>query len=152
MHQDEAAAPSGALSKHGGLTCYLGGGVDFDSKTVLNALFACDAERLRETAHILYAQFPTKIDDRFSGGRHRALWNKVEGEGFPPKQMTAKFRGGAVSKAKDDHRHWMDEDLGVSPHTMKLGKVGDELLPMGKCSLCIVAEPLQGGFEGGAVR
>ena len=41
-------APSGALSKHGGLTCYLGGGVDFDSKTVLNALFACDAERLRE--------------------------------------------------------------------------------------------------------
>ncbi len=150
MHQDEAAAPSGALSKHGGLTCYLGGGVDFDSKTVLNALFACDAERLRETALILYAQFPTKIDDRFSGGRHRALWDKVEGEGFRP--MTVKFGDGAVSKAKDDHRHWMDEDLGVSPHTMKLGKVGDELLPMGKCSLCIVAEPLQGGFEGGAVR
>lgn len=78
------------------------------------------------------------------------MWDKVEGEGFRP--MAVKFGDGAVSKAKDDHRHWMDEGLGVSPHTMKLGKVGDELLPMGKCSLCIVAEPLQGGFEGGAVR
>lgn len=153
-HQGEAdAEPSETHVAQGDLVCYLGGGADFDSKTVLNALFARDVERLHEMSRILYPQFPTRIDDRFAGGRHRMLWGKVEAEGFHPKRMAARFkRNGAVGRAKEDHRHWMDEDLGVSPHTMKLGRVGGELLPMGKCFLSIVAEEPHDESERGMHR
>lgn len=114
--------------------CYLGGGVGFDSKTVINALFENDGERLGKTAHILYEQFPTRIDR----SHNQPLFDKVRHAGFMPVQMRAEYkRNGRLKKAKDDHRHWQDEALGVSPHTLKLGIVGDKKYPMGKCSIRI---------------
>ena len=44
---------------------------------------------------------------------------------------------GRIKKAKNDHRHWLDEEIGVSPHTMKWGIVGRDRYPMGKCSILI---------------
>lgn len=123
-HQDKA----GLAGKSVEATCYLGGGVDFDSKTVVNALFEDPFDRLNETAHILYRQFPTKIDR----GKHPGLWRDVEEAGFVPKPMNTKYR-----KTKDDHRHWRDGELGVSPHTLKYGKVGNRRYLMGKCKIRI---------------
>ena len=99
-HQDKAGqSASGAET-----TCYLGGGVDFVSKTVTSALFSREDEAVRMVSRILSRR------DR---------------------------RGGRITKAKDDHRHWCDEEIGVSPHTMKWGIVGKERYPMGKCSIAI---------------
>ena len=124
-HQEHA----GKQSASSGVTCYLGGGVDFMSKTVVGALFDSDAERLRATSRILYNQFPSEVDQ----SRHLPLWAKIESAGFPPKRFDARFKNGRLAKAKNDHRHWFDEKLGVSPHTMKYGIVGKKKYPMGKC-------------------
>ncbi len=130
-HQDQAAVSSSdsSLSK---ITCYLGGGVDFDSKTVMNALFDNSSERVSKIAQMLYSQFPTKIDRK----RYSGLVEMVEEAGYRPGSFNARFKGnGRLSKAKEDHRHWRDVEFGVSPHTMKLGALGNEKLPMGKCSV-----------------
>ena len=129
-HQEYA----GKQSVSSEVTCYLGGGVDFMNKTVVSALFGTEAERLRAVSHILYSQFPSRIDR----GRHAALWNRIEGAGYDPKSFNARFRkDGRLAKAKDDHRHWRDERLGVAPHTMKYGIVGKKKYPMGKCTVSI---------------
>ena len=49
--------------------------------------------------------------------------------------MRARYdnRNGRLKKAKEDHRHWCDGALGVSPHTLKMGKIGDKMYVMGKC-------------------
>ena len=115
-------------------TCYLGGGVDFASKTVVSALFDSVDERVRAASNVLFTQFPTKLDTHYYGW----LWNKSYNAGFRPKKMRAvRGYGGRLKKAKEDHRHWMDPDLGVSPHTMKYGMVGDNSYPMGKCRVSI---------------
>lgn len=147
LHKDKAAGSAGTDE----LICYLGGGVDFDSKTVLNALYQDEGERLSEISHILFGQFPTKIDKDFAGGRHRVLWNEVVKEGFRPQFMKARLKGPRLIKAKNDHRHWMDQELGVSPHTLKLGMIGNKLFPMGRCSLRLAPLPAC-GFDGEAAR
>lgn len=130
LHQD--AAKGQEVSQQ--ITCYLGGGADFDSKTVLNALFDDDAKRIDAISHTLFEQFPTKVDK----SKRPSLWQEVEEASFKPREMRAVFDGkGKLKKAKDDHRHWKDPFLGVSPHTMKFGMIGDEKYPMGKCSIVI---------------
>lgn len=130
-HQDKAGqSASGAET-----TCYLGGGVDFMSKTVTSALFAREDEAVRAVSLILYGQFPTKVDPYVK----QALFDAVKRAGFQPLRFEARRdrRGGRITKAKDDHRHWRDEEIGVSPHTMKWGIVGKERYPMGKCSITV---------------
>lgn len=117
-----------------GVVCYLGGGVDFMNKTVVGALFGTEAERLQVVSHILYSQFPSRIDR----AKRSALWREVERAGFQPKAFRAHYKNGRLSKAKDDHRHWRDQQLGVSPHTMKYGIVGKKRYPMGKCKVRIL--------------
>lgn len=129
IHADKAAAQTKQI------TCYLGGGVDFDSKTVINALFENNRDRVREISNILYAQFPTRIDPSIYPG----LKDNVQRAGFESKYMRAKRRGNKLKKGKDDHRHWEDIALGVSPHTVKLGIVGNKKYPMGRCSIEIEA-------------
>lgn len=127
-HKDKANEAGSAEP----LACYLGGGVDFISKTVTSALFDNRPEGLSEVARILYSQFPTRIDSRLKA----ELADAVRREGFEPGYMKASYRrNGQLAKAKDDHRHWLDEELGVSPHTLKLGILGDKKYPMGKCAL-----------------
>lgn len=128
-HKDKA----GEASSSSVITCYLGGGVDFDSKTVVNALFSDELERLAEVSGILYSQFPTRID--FS--LHPELVEEVREAGFSPISMRASYKGGRLTKGKDDHRHWKEVELGVSPHTMKFGIVGKNRFPMGKCTVQI---------------
>lgn len=130
LHQDAAKGQRASQQ----ITCYLGGGVDFDSKTVLNALFEDDVKRIDAISHILFEQFPTKVDQ----DKWPSLWREVERASFGPRRMSAQYdRNRKLRKAKDDHRHWKDPFLGVSPHTMKFGKIGDEKYPMGKCSIVI---------------
>ena len=128
-HQEYAGKQSASSE----VICYLGGGVDFMNKTVVSALFGTEAERLRAVSHILYSQFPSKVDRR----RCSALWNKIEAAGYRPKTFDAIVRGNRLKKAKDDHRHWRDERLGVAPHTMKYGIVGKQKYPMGKCTVSV---------------
>lgn len=110
--------------------CYLGGGVDFDSKTVVNALFPDEYEsiRLNHIAHMLYDQFPTLIAPR----SHDQLGYEIATAGFEAHTMKKRGR-----QTKEDHRHWRDPKFGVSPHTLKLGIVEGKKYPMGKCSLTI---------------
>ena len=122
-HQEHA----GKQPASSGTVCYLGGGVDFVSKTVVSALFGDEKERLQAISRILYSQFPSRIDRT----RHLALWNEIERAGFQPKPVNARFK-------KEDHRHWRDQQLGVSPHTMKYGIVGKEKYPMGKCKVSVL--------------
>ena len=129
LHQDEMNKQQ-ASSK---ITCYLGGGVDFVSKTVVGALFNSDEKRLEVISRILYSQFPTKVDPAV----YPLLMGKVNQAGFTPKSMNAKYRGKHLKKGKEDHRHWRDQELGVSPHTMKYGLVGKKKYPMGKCNVSI---------------
>lgn len=132
-HQQQASEPLATATAQE-LTCYLGGGVDFDSKTVLNALFGNEQKRLPEMAHILYTQFPTRIDRSY----HNKLANEIEDAGYFVKDMRASYnKNGKLTKAKEDHRHWRDVELGVAPHTMKFGLMDKEKLPMGKCSISI---------------
>jgi CRISPR/Cas system CSM-associated protein Csm5 (group 7 of RAMP superfamily) len=132
VHVDRAEASGQEDTEE--LVCYLGGGVDFDSKTIMNALFYGDDTRLDRIARILYHQFPTKIDPQYFLG----LGNDVRAAGFRPAEMRAQVRSdGSLKKGKNDHRHWRDGELGVSPHTLKLGKIGNEFYPMGKCRIDI---------------
>ena len=106
--------------------------MDFDSKTVANALFEDDGERVLEISRILYAQFPSRLDPSIYGW----LEDEIRDAGFDPGRMHAQRWGnGRLKKAKDDHRHWKDAELGVSPHTLKLGIIGNEKHPMGKCTI-----------------
>ena len=110
--------------------CYLGGGIDFNTKTIENALFVDEGRRVDEVSHILFDQFPTKLDEQ----RHAALKAEVQRAGFRSRPMDSQYkRNGQLQKAKEDHRHWHDGALGVSPHTLKMGKVQDKMYPMGKC-------------------
>mgnify|MGYP000850653072 FL=1 len=110
--------------------CYLGGGIDFNTKTIENALFVDEGRRVDEISHILFDQFPTKLDEQ----RHAALKAEVQRAGFRSRPMDSQYkRNGQLKKAKEDHRHWRDGALGVSPHTLKMGKVQDKMYPMGKC-------------------
>lgn len=111
--------------------CYLGGGIDFNTKTIENALFVDEKRRVDEVSHILFDQFPTKLDLRL----HGRLKADIQRGGFEPQTMGARYdnRNGRLKKAKEDHRHWRDGALGVSPHTLKMGKVQDKMYPMGKC-------------------
>jgi CRISPR/Cas system CSM-associated protein Csm5 (group 7 of RAMP superfamily) len=139
-HKDKASAAGndGGVGSGGGeVLCYLGGGVDFDSKTVLNALFKDDPKRLDVISRILYSQFPSRVDKSIYGG----LVKRIGESGFEPKHMSADYKNGRLKKAKDDHRHWRDSELGVSPHTLKLGKIGDRLYRMGLCSLSLEEAP-----------
>lgn len=137
-HKDKEKVASDASAQQ--ITCYLGGGVGFSSKTIIHAILADNAERTAAIAHTLYAQFPTKIDK----SKHPGLWFDVQSAGFTPQAMQARYkryRGAErLQKAKDDHRHWMDIELGVSPHTIKLaiagGKKSEKFL-MGACSISI---------------
>lgn len=97
-------------------------------------MFDDDAKRIDAISHTLFEQFPTKVDK----SKRPSLWREVEEASFKPREMRAVFDGkGKLKKAKDDHRHWKDPFLGVSPHTMKFGMIGDEKYPMGKCSIVI---------------
>lgn len=127
LHQDEAASAGKQIA------CYLGGGVDFDSKTVVNALFEDDCARVDEISRILYEQFPTRLDPSI----HARLRDEIRAAGFEPKTMKALYRNQHLAKGKDDHRHWKDVELRVSPHTMKFGMLGGKKYPMGKCSISI---------------
>lgn len=132
-HQDQvkSAAPDSEP-----VPCYIGGGVGYDSKTVINALLRGDRRRVETIAHILYEQFPSKVDPQ----HHYQLMAEIRNNGFTPKQMRATYkRNGRLNRAKDDHRHWEDPELGVSPHTLKLGKIGNKQYQMGLCDLRIEA-------------
>lgn len=134
QHQDSIQQHSSIASANSELTCYLGGGVGFNSKAIVSALFEEDSERrLSEISRILYRQFPTRIDK----SRHGKLWDQVKAAGFIPKEMAAYRHNGKLKKAKDDHRHWRDYSLGVSPHTLKLAIIGNRKYPMGKCHIKI---------------
>lgn len=132
MHQNvgQDASKGSEIKK---AICYLGGGVDFDSKTVINALFEDDHERLDEIARILYGQFPTKVSTKL----HQGLIDEIKDAMFIPQYMEPRYKGRRLIRGKDDHRHWKDIDLGVSPHTLKMGIWNNTTLPMGKCSFQI---------------
>lgn len=123
-HKEEAQR----MSEKAESFCYLGGGVGFASKTVINALFESEDDRVNEIARILYAQFPSSVG---SSGRARSLENEIRAAGFEPKSRPK----------KEDHRHWRDPELHVSPHTLKLGIIGDKKYPMGKCRVRIEGLP-----------
>lgn len=130
MHKDKAAA----VQKAAEATLYLGGGVDFDSKTIINAIFLDDQERVGELAHLLFDQFPTKADRKL----HDQLIKEVQRAGFEPQPMRAQYKyDGSLNKGKEDHRHWQDPVFGVSPHTMKFGIVERQKYPMGKCAVSV---------------
>ena len=113
------------------IICYLGGGIDFNTKTVENALFMNDEKRrISEISRILFEQFPTKLDRQL----HAGLKSQIQRVGFEPHEMSAQYnKNGRLKKAKEDHRHWCDSTLGISPHTLKMGKIGDKMYLMGKC-------------------
>lgn len=130
-HQD-CSAPTSKTGEQA--TCYLGGGAGFTSKTVVHALLASDSRRVEAIARTLYAQFPTKIDRDV----HRELWIDVCRAEFVPQPMHASYKkSGALNKAKDDHRHWLDPWFGVSPHTAKLAIIGNQKYLMGACGITI---------------
>ena len=136
-HQDQVAENT-STSLSNSITCYLGGGVDFDSKTVMNALFHDNDDRVSKIAHILYEQFPTRVDTNY----HAALETEVNEAGYSPRPFHARFKkNGRIDKAKEDHRHWRDVEFGVAPHTMKLGELNKNKLPMGKCKVEIKEMP-----------
>ena len=130
-HMNEASAGRSANDA----ICYLGGGVDFMSKTVVSALFGSEEESVAAISRILFDQFPTRIDRSIYSG----LPDRVSRAGFDSKPMKAIYnrKTERLSKGKVDHRHWRDSELGVSPHTMKWGIIGKRRYPMGKCTICI---------------
>ena len=99
---------------------------------MLHALLSDQDEPLDVISHALYAQFPTQIDR----DRYPDLWVDVRKAGFSPREFHARYgRGGRLIRAKNDHRHWQDPELGVSPHTAKLAVVDGKKYQMGKCRL-----------------
>lgn len=131
MHKEYAkSGDTGGSGSTQDPVCYLGGGIDFNTKTIENALFVDEKRRVDEVSHILFAQFPTKLDLSL----HDQLKTDIQRAGFEPKTIKAQYnKNGRLKKAKEDHRHWCDSTLGVSPHTLKMGKIGDKMYPMGKC-------------------
>jgi CRISPR/Cas system CSM-associated protein Csm5 (group 7 of RAMP superfamily) len=121
------SSSDGSVDKE--LICYLGGGVGYASKTVTSALFANRLDSVNEIAHILFDQFPSRFSDKYV-----ALANEAREAGFYPKDFRVRSK-----QAKDDHRHWQDPELGVSPHTIKLGLIGNTPYEMGKCQISIEA-------------
>lgn len=136
-HRDKirAEASNGSSSDDASkVTLFLGGGVGYVSKTVTAAIIENDVERLEEISRILFEQFPTWLDQT----KHAALKKRIVESGFSPNIRKAQYRqNGRLKKAKEDHRHWRDVELGVSPHTIKYGIVGGKEQLMGKCSLSI---------------
>ena len=129
LHQDKASSAGQQTC-----TCYLGGGVDFDAKTILNALYADDEyKRLEVMSAALFAQFPSRLDPSI----HANLQREIRDMGFEPRTMRAVRKGSSLKKGKDDYRHWRDPEFKVSPHTLKMGIVEGKKYPMGKCSLKI---------------
>lgn len=124
-HMDKAVS---AAKPAEAVTCYLGGGVGFTNKTVGDALLTDEHDYVNEVSRILYAQFPTKL----ARGRFPELERDVRDAGFKPDYKD--YRG---KQHKEDHRHWQDGQLGVSPHTFKYGYVDGKPYPMGKCELRI---------------
>lgn len=131
IHQDDAKAANAARGGDAPCVCYLGGGVGFDEKTVAAALLKDDPERVAKMSRVLYAQFPTRVDESVFGG----LPERVHHAGFMSKHMSARYKRGRLSRGKDDHRHWQDATLGVSPHTLKMGIIGTNQYQMGLCGL-----------------
>ena len=131
-HQEAVVNENSGSLQSKSTTCYLGGGVDYVSKTVIYALFEDRLDSVNEAARILDSQFPTRLDPQ----KHGSLKREVRESGFEIKPMKAQYRSGRLKKAKDDHRHWRDLEFDVSPHAMKFGIIGNEKYPMGKCSIC----------------
>lgn len=109
-------------------SCYLGGGIGYNDKTVLAALLGDDGERAKAISRILYSQFPTRLDPTKAADpkRGRASFQDVCRAGFEPLPAN----GNA-----NDHRHWQDAELGVSPHMLKMGIVGKRKYQMGLCEV-----------------
>lgn len=124
-HQDQVV-DAAAEEDNTQVYCLLGGGTDFGSKTVLQALFEEADDAVGEIAQILYAQFPTRVNQ----ATHPVLFDGVRDAGFDPRPFSARGK-----QKKEDHRHWMDVELGVSPHTAKLGIVSGKKYPMGRCTV-----------------
>lgn len=119
------------------VACYLGGGVGFNSKTIAAALFKDENRYLKAVSQELYSQFPTKLDTSASFFHNKELSHQVNKAGFKPKQFQAIYSKGRLRKAKNDPRHWEDAELGVAPHTLKLGIFDGKKYLMGKCELRI---------------
>ena len=132
-HKDAAGAAS--EQKTTSSAFYLGGGIDFDEKTIVNALFDSSKDSVNEISHILDSQRPTEADPRI----HRRLLEDVKRAGYlPSDRMRAHYdRKGSLKKAKEDHRHWQEKAFGVSPHTLKMGIIGKQKYLMGKCELSV---------------
>lgn len=133
-HMDKAVEKR-ANSKS--VTCYLGGGIGFNSKTIAAALFKDENRYLKAVSQELYSQFPTKLDTSASFFHNKELSHQVNKAGFKPKQFQAIYSKGRLRKAKNDPRHWEDAELGVAPHTLKLGIFDGKKYLMGKCELRI---------------
>ena len=86
-------------------------------------------DAVRTISHVLYSQFKTEIDRSV----HRALWDSVQYAGFAPKSFVARTKpDGRIKKAKNDHRHWLDEEIGVSPLYDEMGNCRQGSLSHGK--------------------
>lgn len=129
IHKDKVPTRSAGSMRC--VSCYLGGGVGFSNKTIVHALLADQRERTDAIARTLYAQFPTTMDRDI----HTDLWYDVKRAGFSPRDVPARYIKGRLVRGKNDHRHWMDSELGVSPHTAKLAIVDGRTYQMGKCLL-----------------
>mgnify|MGYP002625977897 CR=1 FL=1 len=86
-HKDQVAQGGKSVA------CCLGGGVDFCSKTILNALLGEGRETVYEISRVLYAQFPTKLDRSL----RRELEADVRDAGFEPVGMRAHCPGAMAS-------------------------------------------------------
>ncbi len=132
-HADKADDADDARSGED-VTCFLGGGAGFHTKTILAALFDDDEQRVDATAQILLKQFPGWVDRN----KYEHLYRTMREFGFEPKTKRARYaKNGKLIQAKEDHRHWRDAEFGVSPHTVKMGLIGQEKYLMGECSLTL---------------
>ena len=137
MHR-EYADENRSSEQQAEIACYLGGGVDFVSKTVINALYPKQGEYIEVASRILYEQFPTELGTSLQA---ESLKPKVEEAGFNYKSFINQYKNHKGLKklkiGKVDHRHWMANELDVAPHTFKMGIAEGVKLPMGKCKLSI---------------
>ena len=132
-HADKAADADDVGSDED-VTRFLGGGTGFHTKTILAALFDDDEQRVDATAQILFKRFPGWVDR----SKYEHLYREMLKAGFQPKTRGARYaRNGKLIQAKEDHRHWRDAEFGVSPHTVKMGLIGQEKYLMGECSLTL---------------
>lgn len=131
IHAEHAGEKEADSSGERRTYCHLGGGTDYSAKTIANALFPDDAKRAVEVSRILYARFPSEVDFDL----YPELVEAIKDAGYNPRSMEAVYRYGKLKKAKNDPRHWCDCEFGVSPHTLKLGILGEKMLTMGKCEV-----------------